>query len=137
MYFALLFKEYHWFPWDPTLDKLTGYSTKMTYVEYWSSWSILNDAYIIDADEELLWVKLKEPKYGSCYTVEQLRDEFQSPYNETIKSYEPPEMHCFDWYEWHNRWSETCPDRLREIQKNFNNSQYFQITYDQFRGMYS
>lgn len=136
MYYEMLIKENYWSPWDPTLDKLTGYSTKMTYVEYWSRWSILSNTYIIDADDYHLWVKVTEPPVNG-YTLEDLMYEYQCPYNEKINFYEPPEICFHRWYNWHNRWSETHPDRLREIQKNYHNKQYFQINYDQFRGMYS
>ena len=95
MYYTMFYKDLAYHIWDYYEDQLTGISTKMTQVEYWSAWSILHDAYIIDMDDVMLWVELERPNTGdicTCWTMDDLRDWFLCPYNKNIKSYEPPKI---------------------------------------------
>ncbi len=126
MYYTKFCKKYEWHPWDMVEDKLTCHCTKLTQIEYWSAWSILHDAYILDMDDEILWVELEHP-YGECWTAQELRDEWLCPYNKTIKAYEPVGWD-YRLYEWRNRWSETQNHWLKEIQKNFNRRDDFALT---------
>ena len=56
MYYTKINKEYAYNEWDYQKDRLTGWKTNMSLVDYWSAWSILYDAYIIDMDDYILWV---------------------------------------------------------------------------------
>ena len=128
MYYTMYYKEYEWHPWDWMEDQITGHCTKLTQIEYWSAWSILHDAYILDMDDEFLWVELKNFRMRDCWTAEELKNEFECPYNKTIKAYEPPKIGEPGLFEWHNRWSETQNHWLKEIQKNFNRRDDFALT---------
>lgn len=138
MYYTKFYKIDEWKPWDMIEDKLTGHCTKLTQIEYWSAWSILHDAYIIDMDDDILWVELENPRMGDCWTAQELRDEFLCPFNKTINAYEPVGWD-YHLYEWHNRWSETQNHWLKEIQKNFNRRENFvlsQAQWDRVNGVY-
>lgn len=135
MYYTMFSKSYAYHIWDYYEDQLTGISTKMTQVEYWSAWSILHDAYILDMDDVMLWVELERPNTGdicTCWIMDELRDWFRCPYNKVIKAYEPPKIGDSGLYEWHNRWSETHKDWLREVQKNFNYKENFTLSQAQW-----
>ena len=135
MYYTKFCKGSQWRPWDWMEDQITGHCTKLTQIEYWSAWSILHDAYILDMDDHMLWVELERSysgDIGTCWSNEELRDWFLCPYNKTIKAYEPPKIGDSGLYEWHNRWSETHKNWLREVQKNFNNKENFLLSQAQW-----
>lgn len=130
----MFYKDLAYHIWDYWEDQLTGISTKMTQVEYWSAWSILHDAYILDMDDVMLWVGLERPNTGdicTCWTAQELRDEFLCPFNKTINAYEPVGWD-YHLYEWHNRWSETQNHWLKEIQKNFIHKENFVLSQAQW-----
>ena len=138
MYYTKINKEYAYNEWDYQKDKLTGWATNMSLVDYWSAWSILYDAYIIDMDDYILWVELERPDGRDCFTAEELKNEYLCPYNKTIKAYEPIGFN-YRPYMWLNRWSEMHEDWLREVQKNFNNKEKFvlsQAKWDRVKGVY-
>lgn len=131
----MFYKDWAYHIWDYWEDQLTGISTKMTQVEYWSAWSILHDAYVLDMDDRVLWVELERSysgDIGTCWSDEELRDWFLCPYNKAIRAYEPPKIGEAGFYEWHNRWSETHNDWLKEVQKNFNYKENFVLSQAQW-----
>ena len=138
MYYTKINKEYAYNEWDYHKDKLTGWATNMSLVDYWSAWSILYDAYILDMDENILWVELERPVGIDCLTADELKNEYLCPYNNIIKAYEP-----IGWdyrlYMWGSRWSEFHIDWLKQVQKNFNNKENFtlhQAKWDRVKGVY-